>query len=76
MADFIPAEPNQSNQAAAQFNQSLNNAFNEQFQKDYKIQQALLQSNQKFLRTRESVEAERRNVIGAISDNTPYRLFE
>ena len=76
MADFIPAKPDQSNKAVLQFNQSLNNAFNEQFEKDYKIQQELLQSNQKFLRTRESVEAERRNVIGAISDNNPYHLFE
>ena len=78
MADFNPAPvPNESNQAAIQqFNQSLNQSFNEQFNKDYKIQQDLLQNNPKFLRTRQSIEAERRNVIGAISDNSPYNLYE
>ena len=76
MADYIPAEPNDSNRAAVQFNLSLNNAFNEQFEKDYKIQQSLLESNPKFLRTQQSLEAERRNAIGAISDNSPYHLFE
>lgn len=77
MADFIPAQPNESNQEAAQqFTRSFNNKFNEQFNKDYKIQQDLIQNNQKFLRTRQSVEAERRNVIGSVSDNAPYKLYE
>lgn len=78
MADFNPAPiPNESNQAALQqFNQSFNQSFNEQFNKDYKIQQDLIENNPKFLRTRQSIEAERRNVIGAITDNSPYNLYE
>ena len=78
MADYTPAPtPNASNQSSVQqFNQSFNQAFNEQFNKDYKIQQDLLQNNPKFLRTLQSVEGERRNVIGSIMDNSPYHLFD
>lgn len=84
MADFT-AQPNDSsnpygefdNQAKlSQFSLSFNNKFNEQFNKDFKIQQDILAANPKFLRTRQSVEAERRNNIGAISDNSPYKLFQ
>lgn len=78
MADFNPVpNPNESNQdAVQQFQMSFNQAFNEQFNKDYKIQQDILNNNPKFLRTRQSVEAERRNRIGAITDNSSYDLFE
>lgn len=79
MADFIP-QPNSSTntneEALQRFNMSFNSAFNEQFNKDFAKQQNVLQSNPKFLRTRQSVEAERRNVIGAITDNAPYKMFE
>lgn len=80
MADFI-AKPNDSAEQAnyarvQQFNAAFNSEFNEQFNKDYKIQQDILANNPKFLRTRQSVEAERRNTIGAISDNSGYQLYQ
>lgn len=82
MADFNPIDNSlDSNlsptQAKAQrFNMQFNSKFNEQFNEDYNKQLQIFQSNPKFLRTRQSVEAERRNVIGAITDNAPYHMFE
>jgi hypothetical protein len=80
MADFV-AQPSGSAEQTQfaqvnQFNATFNSRFNEQFNRDFKIQQEILQQNPKFLRTRQSVEAERRNTIGAISDNSPYQLFQ
>jgi len=57
-------------------NAPLNPQFNDQFNQDFQIQQQLLADNPKFLRTRQSVENERQNRIGAITDNAPYQLFQ
>ena len=82
MADFNPSDNGLASnlspdQAAAQrFNMQFNSKFNEQFNEDFNKQEQIYQSNPKFLRTRQSVEAERRNVIGAITDNAPYHMFE
>lgn len=80
MGDYIPPEPSQSNSLPSarlqEFNATFNSEFNEQFNKEFKIQKDILASNPKFLRTRQSVEAERRNTIGAIADNSPYQLFQ
>jgi hypothetical protein len=80
MANFV-ARPNDSLEQKkyseiSQFNATFNSKFNEQFNKDYKIQQDILGANPKFLRTQQSIEQERRNVIGAIDDNSPYQLFQ
>lgn len=64
-----------SNDASA-FNLSLNKSFNEQFNRDYVKQQELLNSNPKFLRTRQSIEAERNNTIGSVYDLEPYEMFQ
>jgi hypothetical protein len=82
MADFTVAKPNQSvvNETTYadvnQFTPAFNSRFNEQFNKDFQIQEQVLKHNPKFLRTRQSLEAERRNVIGAISDNAKYNLYQ
>lgn len=60
----------------AAFNLSFNNDFNEQFNRDYVKQQQLLEGNKRFLRTRQSVEAERRNPVGQIQDVEPYPLYQ
>lgn len=79
------AQPNDSSNPYSQFDNqakisefslAFNNQFNEQFNKDFEIQQNILASNPKFLRTRQSIEAERRNTTGAITDNAPYQLFQ
>jgi hypothetical protein len=59
-----------------QFNLALNNSFNEQFNRDFVKQQELLANNPKFLRTRQSVEAERRNNIGTEFDLNPYPMWQ
>lgn len=58
------------------FSLSFNNRFNEQFNRDYVKQQELLEQNPRFLRTRQSIEAERRNPIGQVEDLEPYPLFQ
>ena len=57
-------------------NAPLNAMFNDQLNQDFNIQQALLANNPKFLRTQQSIENERRNLIGSIKDNSPYQLFQ
>lgn len=58
------------------FNLSLNQSFNEQFNRDYVKQQELLNANPRLLRTRQSIEAERNNTVGSRSDLSPYELFQ
>lgn len=60
----------------AAFNLSFNSKFNEQFNRDYVKQQQLLSQNTKLVRTRQSLEAERRDRIGQTSDLAPYDLFK
>jgi hypothetical protein len=62
------------NQAAA-FNLNFNSSFNEQFNRDYVRQQQLLAANPKFLRSRQSLEAERANAVGIDFETTPYVLY-
>ena len=75
---FAPALPKESaeQQQYAAFNNAFNSKFSEQFNKDYIIQQDILTNNPKFLRTRQSLEAERQNPIGVITDMTPYPLYQ
>lgn len=57
------------------FQQGFNRAFNEQFNRDYVTQQHLLAANQRLKRTRQSVEAERRNRVGpTTAELQPYPL--
>jgi len=58
------------------FSRSFNNSFNEQFNRDYVQQQQLLAQNPRFSRTRQSVEAERRDRIGQTSDLAPYPMYQ
>lgn len=58
------------------FSRSFNKSFNEQFNRDYVQQQQLLTQNPRFSRTRQSVEAERRDRIGQTSDLAPYPLYQ
>jgi hypothetical protein len=58
------------------FQLSFNNAFNEQFNRDFVKQQQLLAQNPRFTRTRQSVEVERRNRIGQVQDMSPYPLYQ
>lgn len=69
----LVSDQNNNNQA---FSLSFNNAFNEQFNRDYVKQQELLDSNPRFLRTQQSVEVERRNPIGKETDISPYPLYQ
>ncbi len=59
-----------------QFNLSFNSNFNEQFNRDYAKQQELLSNNPKFLRTVQSLEAERRNGVGNNYELKPYQMFQ
>ncbi len=63
-------------QLAQQFNSSLNKYWNEQFHQDYNKQQKLLQSNPRFLRTRQSLEASRRFPTQVVADLAPYPLYQ
>ena len=56
--------PAQSPESLNAFNLSLNQTFNEQFNRDYVKQQEMLTANPRFLRTRQSVEAERGRTLG------------
>lgn len=58
------------------FNLAFNNNFNEQFNRDYVKQQELLASNPRFLRTRQSIEVERRDRVGRIENFDEYPLFQ
>jgi len=58
------------------FSRSFNNSFNEQFNRDYVQQQELLAQNPRFSRTRQSVEAERRDRVGQVTDLAPYPLYQ
>ena len=59
------------------FQLSFNNSFNEQFNRDYVKQQDLLNQNPRFLRTRQSLEAERQNRVGPTTlELDPYPLYQ
>jgi hypothetical protein len=58
------------------FSRSFNNSFNEQFNRDYVQQEHLLAQNPRFSRTRQSIEAERRDRVGQTSDLAPYPLYQ
>lgn len=61
--------------AKKQFNLSFNSQFNEQFNRDFAKQQALLEMNPRFLRTKQSIEAERRDpTINKQSSGTQFEL--
>lgn len=65
-----------------EFNLSFNSQFNEQFNRDYAKQQALLAMNPRFLRTKQSLEAERKDATGQNSINkiqyelNPYPMWQ
>jgi hypothetical protein len=59
-----------------QFNLAFNSNFNEQFNRDFVQQQQLLDANPRFLRTRQSIEAERRDNIGSQFDLAEYPLWQ
>jgi hypothetical protein len=65
-----------SESAVKAFNLGLNQSFNEQFNRDFAKQSSLLEANPKFLRTRQSIEAERLNNVGARFDLSEYQLFQ
>lgn len=69
-----PLTPQQ--EKLSQFTMQFNNKFNEQFNRDYNKQAELLQKNKRFTRTRQSLEVERMDRVGVITDNKPYNLFE
>ena len=61
------------------FNLSFNSQFNEQFNRDYAKQQALLSMNPRFLRTKQSLEAERRDVTNQNTiqyELNPYPMWQ
>lgn len=70
------AEVGVSDQEVQQFNLALNSGFNEQFNRDFVKQQEMLANNPKFLRTRQSIEAERRNDVGPEFDLKPYPMWQ
>lgn len=74
----VPSAPlgQSGNENDPAFSLSFNSAFNEQFNRDYVKQQQLLASNPKFLRTRQSVEVERRDRVGQVEDMSPYPLYQ
>lgn len=59
-----------------QFNLAFNSNFNEQFNRDFVQQQQLLEANPRFLRTRQSIEGERRDNIGARFDLNGYPMWQ
>jgi len=65
-----------SDEQIQQFNLSFNSNFNEQFNRDYVKQQELLANNPRFLRTQQSIEAERKDNIGAQFDLAPYQMWQ
>lgn len=65
-----------NNDQIQQFNLAFNSNFNEQFNRDYVKQQELLAKNPRFLRTRQSLEAERKDSIGAEFDLAPYPMWQ
>jgi hypothetical protein len=58
------------------FSLNFNSTFNEQFNRDYVKQQELLAANPRFIRTRQSLEVERRNRVGMEYDVDPYPLYQ
>lgn len=77
MSDTVNQQSQSQLQAEVQqFNLSLNSQFNEQFNRDYVKQQQLLASNPKFLRTKQSIEAERRDNIGTQFELNPYPMWQ
>lgn len=74
-ATYASASDKKTDQQQQQFNLAFNSNFNEQFNREYVQQQELLANNPRFLRTRQSVEAERRNNIGAEFDLAPYNMW-
>ena len=76
MSSSRGAAVNQTSEEQAAFSRSYNKSFNEQFNRDYVQQQELLAQNPRFSRTRQSVEAERRDRIGQTSDLAPYPLYQ
>ena len=58
------------------FSLNFNGTFNEQFNRDYVKQQELLAANSRFIRTRQSLEVERRNRVGMEYDVAPYPLYQ
>lgn len=73
MASIAPSE-NQTDLSA--FNLSLNDSFNEQFNRDYVKQQTMLAANPRFLRTRQAIEAERNTTVGSRFDLSSYEMFQ
>lgn len=63
-------------QQQQQFNKGFNSNFNEQFNRDFVKQQELLDNNPRLVRTRQSIEAERRDNIGAKFDLAEYPLWQ
>lgn len=79
MATSRPAsviEQQAQTQEQQAFSRSFNGSFNEQFNREYVQQQQLLTQNPRFSRTRQSVEAERRDRVGDTSDLAPYPLYQ
>ena len=74
----VPTQQKQeaNDELTKQFNNSLNKHWNEQFHKEFNKQQTLLESNPRFQRTRQSLEAERRYPTQVISDLAPYPLYQ
>ncbi len=58
------------------FQLAFNDSFNKQFNEDYEKQQSLLEANPKFLRTQQSVEVERRDRVGQVTDMAAYPMFQ
>lgn len=75
-AGFAAASAGVTNEEVQQFNLAFNSNFNEQFNRDYVQQQELFAANPRFLRTRQSIEAERRDNIGAQFDLAPYPMWQ
>ena len=65
-----------TNKEVQQFNLGFNSNFNEQFNRDYVKQQEILENNPRFLRTRQSVEAERRDNIGTHFELSPHPMWQ
>lgn len=75
-AGFAAASAGVTDNEVQQFNLALNSNFNEQFNRDYVQQQELLAANPRFLRTRQSVEAERADNIGTQFDLKSYPMWQ
>lgn len=63
-------------QSSSGFNGSFNIAFNEQFNRDVEQQEKLLASNPKFMRSQQSIEVERRDRVGKVTDMAPYPMYQ